>query len=139
MKRNQKGHRMSNITDEQLIDAVKACHDKSASDIAHYMEYDRSTISRHLKELECNKIVTHRDVRGAGGMLALWSLTGKKRCSSCDKFLEYTGVEWACPECQKELFEDDVLDCFKQFSPDSIQCKMCCIAVECYEASQCHP
>lgn len=136
MKRNQKGHRMSNITDEQLIKAVEVCEDKSASDIAHYMGYDRSTISRHLKQLERGGLVTHRDVRGAGGMLALWSLTGKKRCSGCDGFLEYTGVEWACPECQKELFEDDVLDCFKQFSPDSIQCKTCCIAVECCEASE---
>lgn len=74
MKHDSKGHRMSNLTDEQLIAAVKKCHDKSASDIAHHMGYDRSTISRHLKELERDQKVTHRDVRGAGGMLALWSI-----------------------------------------------------------------
>lgn len=132
MKQNRNGHRMSNITDEQLIDAVDACHDKSASDIAHYMEYDRSTISRHLKQLERDKMVTHRDVRGAGGMLALWSLTGKKRCSKCGKFLEYTGIEWACPICHKNKFDD----CFTKFNTESEKCKRCQSAVECYEASQ---
>lgn len=131
MKRNQKGHRMSNLTDEQLIDAVEACEDKSASDIAHHMGYDRSTISRHLKQLERDEMVTHRDVRGAGGMLALWSLTGKKRCSKCNEFLEYTGTEWACPTCEHYKFEP----CTKEFDCDSEECKRCNIAVECYEAS----
>jgi len=75
MVHDTNGHRKSNLTDEQLIKAVEECHDKSASDIAHHMGgYDRSTISRHLKRLECDKLVTHRDVRGAGGMLALWSV-----------------------------------------------------------------
>lgn len=107
MKQDRKGYRKSNLTDKQLIKAVKECHDKSASDITHYMGgYDRSTVSRHLKQLERDELVTHRDVRGAGGMLALWSLTGKQRCPKCHEFLEYTGTEWACPVCQKDKFCD---------------------------------
>lgn len=130
MKQNRNGHRKSNLTDEQLIKAVEECHDKSASDIAHHMGgYDRSTISRHLKQLERDGLVTHRDVRGAGGMLALWSLTGKKRCVECDEFLEYTGVEWACPTCEHYKF------CTNEFDVESEECKRCNIAVECYEAS----
>jgi DNA-binding transcriptional regulator GbsR (MarR family) len=92
MKRDSNGHRMPNLTDEQLIDAVKACHDKSASDIAHHTGYDRSTISRHLKELERNKIVTHRDVRGAGGMLALWSVAD-------DCFKQFDKESEKCKTC----------------------------------------
>lgn len=88
---------MSNLTDEQLIDAVEACEDKSASDIAHYMGYDRSTISRHLKQLERDGMVTHRDVRGAGGLLALWRIaddcfkhfdTESKKCKRCTSAVE---------------------------------------------------
>jgi len=109
MKHDKKGHRKSNLTNEKLMKAVEECDDESASDIAHHMGgYDRSTISRHLKQLERDELVTHRDVRGAGGMLALWSLTGKQRCSGCNEFLEYTGVEWACPTCQKDKFENEL-------------------------------
>jgi len=132
MKQDKNGHRKSNLTDEQLLKAVEECDDMSASDIAHYMGgYDRSTISRHLKQLERDELVTHRDVRGAGGMLALWSLTGKQRCPECNEFLKYTGIVWACPACENDKFEY----CDKSFDSTSEVCKRCAVAVECYEAS----
>jgi len=62
---------------------------------------------------------------GKGGWI------GKKRCATCDTFLEYTGVVWACPTCENDKFEY----CDKRFDSESAVCKCCNIAVECYEAS----
>lgn len=106
MKRNQKGHRMANITDEEIIDAVELCQhenggDVSTSDVAHLIVRDRSAVLRKLKLMELAGKIKHRDVRGAGGLLALWSV-----------------------------------DCFKNFNTESEKCKMCNSAVECYEASE---
>ena len=131
---NGKGHRNPYITEEQLLKVVGDNSDQGTYEYAKELNETSQIVLRALERAEKRGLIQRRVVCRN---MPLWSLTGKQRCSVCDAFLEYTGVEWACSGCQKELFEDDeVLSCFKQFSPDSIQCKMCCIAVECYEASQ---
>lgn len=124
---NDKGHREPYITEEQILKAVEEDEDQGTYEYAKALNETSQIVLRALERAEKRELVQRRIVCRN---MPLWSLTGKKRCSSCDKFLEYTGVEWACPTCEHYKF------CTKEFDVGSEECKRCCIAVECYEASQ---
>ena len=126
---NDKGHREPYITEEQILKAVEDDEDQGTYEYAKALNETSQIVLRALERAEKRELVHRRIVCRN---MPLWSLTGKKRCSSCDKFLEYTGVEWACSTCEHYKFEP----CTKEFDGESEQCKCCNIAVECHEASQ---
>ena len=94
---NDKGHREPYITEEQILKAVEEDEDRGTYEYAKALSETSQIALRALERAEQRGLVQRRIVCRN---MPLWSLPGKQRCSVCDEFLEYTGIECACASCQ---------------------------------------